>query len=524
MKTLVTIGVAAWLAQADLASAGVPGWCKDASFDDNYDLRALSSRDPGEVVIAFARAVCKPTDEAAARRGEIDRARQAWGKTLGMTEDDWADAVAYANVGGRPAGPELSTKDLATFTPIDQYRAIDQGFSRNGTPFDDAIYLADAMEPALTEVGRLAYLEHCVRSPSLAIEDDAVGFAICQGDLDAFDPARFAAQLRSDTAHPPALRMALRLRAHALTATLAQHAADVKKILATDAAYAQLWDAAAKGRATWASRFGGDTAGLALAQRLDTGFFLQSRKAFDGCEATTTAALHAAITASAPAKLFKDMHDVRDDPNLGFASKAGPVLADIPAVSFAAMPYIVCNQARGAAEFLAAYVRNTPGYRGPRSAAYTEITLTKVVLDDLSKRVMYPPWDRPFAHGRSTTSSAGGVIRAVKPGDDGALAVDLDKLLVKRRECVASHRTNRISRINRDGSLDYEAICDRVDWVTHDETWGTFQLHKDFAPALEKGAMFSSVTGTYPGGADVLAVWAGKDAAAPSMILGAPVK
>ena len=45
MNKLVAVGAVAWLCHMGSASAGVPDWCKDASFDDRYDLKDLSSQD-----------------------------------------------------------------------------------------------------------------------------------------------------------------------------------------------------------------------------------------------------------------------------------------------------------------------------------------------------------------------------------------------------------------------------------------------------------------------------------------------
>ncbi len=94
---MVTVGALAVVGRVTAAQAGAPAWCKGASFDPaRYDLKDLSAKDPRDVVIAFAKATCAPTPEAEAGRAEIDKARQAWSKRLSMTEDDWADAVAYA--------------------------------------------------------------------------------------------------------------------------------------------------------------------------------------------------------------------------------------------------------------------------------------------------------------------------------------------------------------------------------------------------------------------------------------------
>jgi hypothetical protein len=506
--------------------AGVPAWCKDASFaSDRYDLKDLSARDPRDVIITFAKAVCAPSPEAEAGRAEIEKARQAWSKKLGMIEDDWADAVAYAKVDYRNEKIEYSTKDLAAFTPIDQYKALTDGFSRpGGNPaFRDPFYLADAFDSRLSEVGRFAFIMECLNLGSQSVTSiPSVTWGLCQVDIDRFDPVKFSEQVRSDTAHGGELRMSMRLRALELPAKLKEHAAEIQKLFAKDEAYKKVFDVIAKARTEWASGVGANTRLIDLALAMETGALSQSRKAFDGCEDRTTAALVAEVS-KVPAKAFAGMKDVRMDPYAGFAAGAGPMLMKIPAMSLASMPYILCHGKSGVAEFLAAYLQDTPGYRGPRTAAITKVMAEKIVLDDMNARIEYPPFDsRPYASSHGSIGSAGGVVATAKPAGD-IINVDLEKSLIKRMECIKSHTTNRISRILADGKIEYESICDQSGMVTHDTTWGTFKIRKEYAPLLKKGVMFSSV-GTADKGMEVVATWSSKNAELPSMVLGAAVK
>src|SRR5437879_4032367 len=84
------------------AAAAPPAWCKDAAVASS-DLQGLSSKDPREVIKTFVAAECAPSADTEMHRGEIEAARQAWSKRLGMVEADWADAVAYVNHSARRA-------------------------------------------------------------------------------------------------------------------------------------------------------------------------------------------------------------------------------------------------------------------------------------------------------------------------------------------------------------------------------------------------------------------------------------
>jgi hypothetical protein len=149
--------------------------------------------------------------------------------------------------------------------------------------------------------------------------------------------------------------------------------------------------------------------------------------------------------------------------------------------------------------------------------------LEKITLDDLNAHVEYPPFgSRPYSRSHGTIGSAGGVIAKVQATGD-VMTVELEKLLIKRVECIQSHTTKRISRITADGKVEYEEICDKTGVVTHDATWGAFKIKKLFAPLLKKGVMFSSIGGQDEG-ADVIAIWPSKSAELPTLVLGAAVK
>ncbi|MEO7730493.1 MAG: hypothetical protein ABIY55_05935, partial [Kofleriaceae bacterium] len=350
----------------------------------------------------------------------------------------------------------------------------------------------------------------------------SVTWALCQVDIERFDPGKLATQLRTDTAHGGDVKMALRLRVLELPERLKTHAAEVQKMFAKDDAYKKVFELVAKARTEWAAGPGADTRLVELAQKMDGAWFAQSRKAFDGCEDTTTAALRAEIS-KIPAKTFTGMKDIRDDPFKGFAAGAGPLLVKVPAIALAAGPYILCNEKAGTADMLAAYLQDTPGYRGPRTAGISKVMLEKVVLDDINARLDYPNFgSRPYSRSHGAIGSAGGVIAKLKVTGE-ILTVDLEKLLIKRNECVKEHHSKRIERINADGRVDYELICDQMGIVTHDATWGTFKIKKAFAPLLKKGVMFSSIN-SKDEGADVIAIWPSKSAELPSLVLGAAVK
>ncbi len=526
-RTLLAAALLA-IGHVSVASAA-PAWCKDATFDDDYKLEDLSNKDLDFMIVAYAQATCKPNAEAKASAAKIETARQAWGKKLGMQEADWAEAVAFANVGARPnTFITLSSKDLSQFTALDQYWAIKDGLKTStGSSFDRRDYLADMFEPNLTEAGRMAYIEGCLNTSTVG-NVPAVVYALCQADVDAFDMAKFGRQISADTAHPLDQKMAMRIRAYGLPARIKEHKANVEKIWAKDEAYKKVWEAAAKGRAEFASRMAARKDLIALATRMDSAIFFGSRKMIEGCEAPTQEAFDKIIQDHVPAALFdgveKDIpkpYDPSQKDETSVGAKLAPLLLDIPEVSFIAVPYSVCHKKSPTTEYLHAAFQYVPGYRGPRGAAYTAIAQAKIVLDDMNATLSYPLANKPFTQNVQPTASAGGVVKSVTEDGD-VIVVALEKLKVKRTECLKSHETNRVSRINSDGSVSYERVCDQEGTVTYDETPFDFRFDKRFKPFLKKGVVFSAVGDRRL--SSLLVVWPSAKAKTPSSVFGQAVK
>ena len=69
--------------------------------------------------------------------------------------------------------------------------SISEGFARpGGNPnYDDPIYVTDALDPGLTEVGRYAFIKECLAAsaPIGSSTPPAATWALCQGDVERFD-------------------------------------------------------------------------------------------------------------------------------------------------------------------------------------------------------------------------------------------------------------------------------------------------------------------------------------------------
>src|SRR5262245_24770047 len=464
----VTAGATASLALATPAAASPPAWCKGVTAGP-ADVSRLSSTDVKEVLQTFVSAACVFSPEVDAHRGEIEAARQAWTKRLGMVEADWADVVAYSVTRDDSTIRVAPSSDvLAAAAPIDQYAIItkiSEGDSNNARP--DTMYAADMFESNLSQLGRFAFLTTTCfdqgRSP--AVDSDGmlgteVSWAICQADFERFDLAKFLDEVRSASTDG-AVKMKLRVAAFDLPKRMRDHAADVQQMLKRDDGNRKAFDVAAKARAEWSAGIGRNAKLLELVLAMDSAQLARSRKQLDGCEGKTAAALADAV-ATLPAKAFAGMHDERNDPFAGFASSAWPVLMQSPAVNLAVIAFVECAPDSAIIRFLDDSLANGPGFRGPRSAALSGIKAANIVYDKMNAKLRFPSsrYGGAYPDGRVTVMSKGGVITSVKRKGE-MLAIELEKMLEKQEECLKSHRTTRVQQIRSDGTFIYESVCDK---------------------------------------------------------------
>jgi hypothetical protein len=524
MKQVVVVAAVA-TALASLGSrgawAGTPAWCGNATFDANSEeVRTIGmSKDIHELVPAIANALCTPNPDIDPHRGEIEAARQALGPKLGMADADWADAAAWVKTNDRSFKAALSTKDLAQLTPLDQYQAISKGFDG----IADALYATDVLDQHLTETGRLAFIDWCLKNDSVARADgDVSKWAVCWPDVEKLDAAKVFAEIKADSGHDGVAKMWLRFHVYDLPAAIKEVTDRKAALIKKDDVYQKVFNVAAKARGEWARGVGSNGKLLALALSMDAATFFHSRKLLDGCDAKTADALAAALS-TIPGKAFTGMHDDREMTKKGFAESAAPLLVNTPAVNVAAAAYAECHPKTATSDYLKAYLQNVPGSRGPRNTALAAVMGETFVFDDTNAGKMeFPQFNgRPYSRSGGSIMSSGGVVKSVKP-DKTSLTVALEKTTMKQEDCVKEHHSNHVSRIRSDGVIEYEMICDKTAIVTHDTTWTDFHINPDQAKLLKPGVVFSAL---YLNGlADVIAIWPNKTAKTPSLVLGGAIK
>ncbi|HEX8112033.1 MAG TPA: hypothetical protein VF516_30080 [Kofleriaceae bacterium] len=507
------------LAATGTAWAAPATWCKDVRVDPGA-LHALESKDPGDLIKALVSAECNPTREIEAHRDELEQARASWSRRLGMTEADWSDAVAYATTPVYAIRAGMLARSLAAASPLDQYAVILN--ASEPTADMDALYAADLFEPNLSEAGRFAFLERsCVRAAPVdayGMTGTEVIWAICQPDIDRMDVAKLLAEIHSDTTHDGALRMKLRIDAYELSAALKRHLAEVEQMKARDDASKRLFTLASQAREAWSASAGKNTRLLELVLAMDSAALTQSRKQLEGCEESTAAALAEAV-AAIPASSFAGMYDDRGHPDAGFATVAGPVLATSPAVLLAAGAALRCAPKADLAAYLHDIVDLGAPSRGPRNAALARIKSTRIRYDNANARLVYPqprPYGGHYLSEIFQARSLGGVVKSVQKHGD-TLKVEIKQTFIRTLDCTRSHKTGRISKINADGRVEYEDVCDRSELRTHSDTWNAFELSARYAAWLKPGVMFSAT------GKDVIAVWPSATAKTPSIVLGGQV-
>jgi hypothetical protein len=513
LSALCVLG-AVGVARAD----GPPSWCKGELSDHKIDISggkdSAFKDDPTWAIYNIVGWMCHPDDDAKQMRPKFEEARQSWSKRLLMTDDEWADAATWASysqseransalrIDGKPAWSSLDG--------IDQYILLQNEIGKDY----DANYIADALDSKLTEVGRFGFVQWC-----MGRNNKEVQWAMCQPDIDLFDPKKIAAELHADKSHNGYERMMIRLWVYAAVDRLKEHAAAVKSAVKSDPAYGKMMELAATARKEWDARAKSDGPLRALALAMDDARVTNSRRAYEGCDDKTWPAFKAAVGAI-PAKKFAGIHDeaaVTSALNGGLA-----VVANDPAGFLASIAHFICHAGDQKRDPLIRNIADVnqrwPGYRGPRNWAHLAILQAGLVLDDRSAKIEYPSVYRQWLDDdRSAGGGGAGGVAALKPQGD-KVRIEFAKVMVKETRCLSSKRTNHITQIRSDGTLVYEINCLKEGTVTVDTSSSPVTVNKRYTQGLKSGMGVSVIEDV------VAAAWPKAGAKVPSMVAGVAVK
>ena len=509
MKRWVMMAAASGLfVAAGSAEAAPAAWCKGATFD-KPDLHELRSDNPARVIRAYVAAECSPTDEVEQQRAELEKARAEWSKKLGMAEDDWADAVAWARSSSDDGyRAELSTKDLAAMSPADQWQVIEDARA-------DPLYLADIFEPKLSEVGRLALVRACTKQ----ISGREIVWTVCQVDYAKLDVQKLATQLRADP-HPGDIKQKIRMQAYAFSLETKQRTDAFAKAFGGDPIWMKAIKIAGDARDEWRGNAAKLDKYIATTTAMESAWLAKSRSLLEGCDAKTYPVLADAMS-GLPAKAFAKMHDVRDDPYHGFAKTALPLAMTDPLAHVAAIGVVLCGERKGLARSLAAALSATSSLRGPRGYALKKLVEANLQPDRTDQKVAWPVVRHPY-ESFATLDSIGAVVKSVKRDGDH-LIVTPAPLMVATEDCVQEHASKQIARIHDDGKVEYDAICDKWSTRKHDMAWPPLNVRVEYEKAMKPGQMISVVNADN-GAYDVIAIWPTANAKQPSWVLGGALK
>jgi hypothetical protein len=506
------------LMTAGAAFADAPAWCKGELADHRISISggkdAAFKDDPTWAIYDIVGWMCHPDDEAKQMMPKFEEARQSWSKRLFMTDDEWADAATWASYGqgervnstlridGKPAWSSLDG--------IDQYILLQNEIGKDY----DANYIADALDAKLTEIGRFGFVRWCMGSNNKEVQ-----WAMCQPDIDAFDPKKIAAELHADKNHNGYERMMIRLWVYAAADKLKEHAATVKAAVKNDPAFGKMFELAAAARKEWDARAKSDGPLRALALAMDDARVTNSRKMYADCDDKTWAAFKTAVS-TIPAKKFSGIHDeaaVTSALNGGLA-----VIANDPAGYLASIALFICHAGDQKRDPLVRNIADVnqrwPGFRGPRNTAHLAILQAGLVLDDRSAKIDYPGVYHEWLNdNRSSHGGGAGVVLSVKPQGEQA-RVEFAPQMVKETVCLSSKRTNRITQIRGDGTLVYEVNCLKEGTKVVDTRSSPQTVNKRYTVGLKPGMGVSIIE-------DVVgAAWPKAGAKVPSMVAGVAVK
>jgi hypothetical protein len=382
----------------------------------------------------------------------------------------------------------------------------------------DPAYFVDALGSKLTEGGRVAWINWCLK------QDKPVVWATCQGDIDALDGNKLAAELRAASGHAGRDRMLIRLEYDEVKGKLAAHAADVKKLIAKDPIYGQMFDIAKKQYSGW--KASADVVALQVA--MEDALISQSRKASDGCGDKTWKAVLASVS-KIPAKTFQLHRKEKEETTVYLWRMNGVVASGLlsePDEYLAVNAHAMCKDMTSTAndDMLMGLIYSVglrwSGFRGPRTAAQTRIFQANLKPDDRGARIDYPDIARFwFGDHNNAGSGEGGYGTVTKRAPKGG-KVHFEFQKHKHQEYVSLNckSTGRIQAIRDNGEIVYEETCADSKLITTMEGQDPLDISGDTAKAVKPGMVVDIEHGV------VLVAWPNEKSDTPSLILGQPVK
>jgi hypothetical protein len=495
-----------------------PGWCSAVhgriQADDVDSI--VASDDPREALPSLVGATCAPDGDAANRMADLDAARASWSKKLGLTEADWADVAAYAQLEPYQIGDEVVlktgdgpriTRAWSSFAPMEQYAALMRGAGDSSDLAFDHDYLADAFGAQLSEAGRLAYIRDCITSSNF----DPVHWAMCQPDIDQLDGVKLASEVRADTVYGGADKTKIRVAYYLTKAKLVEHAARIKKLIASDPGYGKLFEIAAATHTTWVERATAKADLLALVAKMDDARATNSRAAYAGCEDTTWAAWTTAVSA-VPAKSFAGIATA-DTSVLNVDGRAAAILLKEPEVYLAAVALQQCDHGHdGDHDYLhrvlGGAMLHWPGARGQRTETQTRIMTAGIEFDNRDTKLAYPGVNRSLG-GQNSGSSSGGIGEIAKITPKGAkVHVEFKPKMVKEEVCTQVAYSNRIAAITAAGTVLYEGTCLNSKIISIDRSSKPLDANARYMKGMKAGMFIdigedSAVLGRTKGGGPV---------------------
>jgi hypothetical protein len=518
MKKLMLVGVSMLLGSTAWAGRTMPKWCShdipQASVE--YDLK---SPEVANQLKGVAYLLCNPGTDADMKL--VDDAYHKLSTRFGLDDAAWAD-VADWSINERSEPTKFDQKKpWSQLDPLEQYQGVENNFvqASNKMGTADPAYFVDALGSKLTESGRVGWIRWCLN------QNKPVVWAMCQPDIDALDGNKLAAELRAATGASGRDRMSLRLQYDDIKSKLAAHAADVKKLIAKDPIYGQMFDIAKKQRTDW--KPSADAAALQVA--MEDAMISGSRKASDGCADKTWKAVLASVS-KIPAKTFQNHRKESEERRLYLWRMRGVVASGLlsePDSYLAVNAHAMCNAMTSTANddvlmgLVYAVGTRWSGFRGPRTAAQTRIFQTNLQPDDRGAQIEYPDTSRfwfgdhnnAVGHG---PSADGTVTKATLKG----ATVHIEFQKHKHQEYVSLNckSTGRIQAIRDNGEIVYEETCADSKLLTTMEGPDPKDVDAETNKAVKAGMVVDIDSGI------LTVAWPNEKSDTPALVLGQPVK
>jgi len=414
----------------------------------------------------FAEVMCSTRGKNLELRPKVMALRDKWMKQHGLDENDFL--VVLVEGMGRGWDNQPYEKFVG---PISQ--------------IGSSLFELDQLGAKTSMLASFSFVESCLRG----VDDGGLLLKIlCTSE--PLDAAKAHAEIEATPDVNIQTRYHLRRMVHDTGIAQTAARAELAKLVKEEPAVAKLVAIAEAQRKAWSAPSPMRAKGVQLLEKMEAATEANKLSAFAGCEAATHAAWTEVVKAAelpavAERDAFGSMVDaVFKNPDAYLAYRALELCANGVDARFSARFDMLGS----------AYT-----HRGPRTSTIAAWMAATADIKFDSKKLDFGTMLQGIRAGGGSTFSklkVGTIDSVVAKGSNFEVSFKQD--IFEYEDCIASKQTNRILRIESNGTVTYDTVCTKTGMVKYDRKPQNVELSGFVAKGLKPGMLFMLTEDGFP--------------------------